>query len=367
MIRTRRDSLARAALGALLGLGLLVFWPTLRARFYFDDHFHVAMLAGRWPTPRSPLDLYHFVGDGDCAGLLERGVLPWWSSPDLRVRFLRPLSSLLLWADHRFAHGQVFVMHLHSYAWWAGGVLAVHRLYRRTLEVRAAWLATAIFALAPCHVVPLAWLANREALVSLAFGCLALTSQVAFLERGRGRDLVAFVALASLALLGGEYALSLAGYVVAFALLRAEAPAARRLSSAAAFAVPTIAYLVARRVLGCGARGAGFYLDPLVAPIAFLREAPRRFATLALDAWLALDPRTFEDWPTLVRLAALAVVALLLAVPARRALAALAGDGVPRRSRSSVGPCSPSSRSWRSLRTRGCSARPWWASRRRSA
>lgn len=323
MSRMRTKSLERGAIVALLAVGLAVFWPTLRARFYFDDHFHVAMLAGRWPTPRSPLDLYHFVGDGDRLGLLERGVLPWWSSPDLRVRFLRPLSSLLLWADHRFAHGRVLVMHVHSYAWWVGCVLAVRRLYGRALPTRPAWIATVIFALAPCHVVPLAWLANREALVSLAFGALALTAQLDFLERGRPRELVALAVLGTLALLGGEYALSLAGYVVAFALLRNEAPLPRRAASVVAFAVPTLAYLVMRRALGCGARGAGFYLDPLVAPLAFLREAPRRFATLALDAWLTLEPRTTDEWPTLARLAAVAALVALLALPARRALAGL--------------------------------------------
>lgn len=322
MIRTRNNGRGWG-LAVLLALGLVIFWPSLRARFYFDDHFHVAMLAGRWPTPRSALDLYHFVGEGDRVGLLERGVLPWWSSPELRVRFLRPLSSLLLWADHRVAHGQVFLMHLHSYAWWAGCVVAVHGLYRRALAPRAAWLATAIFALAPCHVVPLAWLANREALVSLALGALALQALVRFLDAGAPRDGALLVLLSSCALLGGEYALSLTGYVIAFAFLRREAPVGRRAWSVAAFGLPTLAYLLARKALGCGARGAGFYLDPLVAPIAFLRAAPRRFSTLALDAWLALDPRTLESWPTLLRIGALAALAAALALPARRALATL--------------------------------------------
>lgn len=313
----------RLAFACILAAGLLVFWPSLRARFYFDDHFHVAMLAGRWPTPRSALDLYHFVGEGDRAGLLDRGVLPWWSSPDLRVRFLRPLSSLLLWADHRLVHGQVFLMHAHSYLWWAACVGAVHGLYRRLLAPRAGWLATVIFALAPCHVVPLAWLANREALVSLALGALALQALVAFLSQGGARALASIVALASLALLGGEYALSLLGYVVALVALRTEAPVRRRAVAFAAFALPTVVYLLVRRALGCGARGAGFYLDPFVAPLAFLREAPRRFATLVLDGWLTLDPRTLDEWPTALRLLAVAITVAVLFVPARRALDAL--------------------------------------------
>ena len=37
-------------------------------------------------------------------------------------------------------------------------------------------LATVVFALAPCHMMPLAWLANREALVSFTFGLLGLVA-----------------------------------------------------------------------------------------------------------------------------------------------------------------------------------------------
>lgn len=324
MIRARFALSGRsyaAALVALLAAGLVAFWPAIRSRFYLDDHFHVAMLAGHWPSPRSPLDLYSFVSPGDHAALAARGVIPWWSSPSLNVRFLRPLSSLLLAFDHGVLRGNVLAMHLHSLLWWAACAFGAHRLYLRVLPARAAWIATLIFTLSPCHVVPLAWLANREALVSLAFGIAAITGALDVLETGRHRALVLTAATASLALLGGEYALSLLGYAAAMAFVRRDAAKPRRVLAFAAFAVPTAIYLAARVVLHCGARGGGFYLDPLSSPIPFLREAPRRFATLLAQAWLSPDSRPFDGVPTWVRLAVAVVVVVGLADPLRRAFA----------------------------------------------
>lgn len=305
---------------ALVLLGVVVFWPALRSRFYLDDHFHAAMLAGRWPTHRSVFDLYHFVSDGDRGALASRGVIPWWSSPTLSVRFLRPLSSLLLAIDYRLLHGSVFAMHLHSLAWWAACVLGAHRLYARVLGMRAAWIATVIFALAPCHVVPLAWLANREALVSLAFGIGAITCMLHVLETGRMRDVSFAAAASSLALLGGEYGLSLLGYVGVMAFFRSEVPLRRRLLVCASFGVPTAIYLLARVALRCGAHGGGFYLDPLSSPVAFLREVPRRFATLLSELWLSSDGRLLEGTSAAFRVAVAAGVVVLVADPLRQSL-----------------------------------------------
>ena len=314
----RRAWLSACAVAALLVCGTVVFWPALHARFYFDDHFHASMLAGSWPTPRSPLDLYHFVGEGDRAELMNRGVLPWWSSPQLRVRFLRPLSSLLLAADHRWLAGSPRAMHAHSWLWWCACVLGARGLYRRVLPARAAWIATVVFALAPCHVVALAWLANREALVSLAFGIAALTALLRWLDSGRFRDAAWATGASTLALLGGEYALSLLGYFAAIAVLRRDVAVRRRAWGFASFAAPATAYLGVRWALHCGARGAGFYVDPFNAPGVFLRAAPRRFASLLSEAWLGLDGRTLDGAPTWARISLAALLVAIVWVPLRR-------------------------------------------------
>ncbi len=309
---------------ALVVVALVAFWPAVTSRSYLDDHLHSAMLAGRWPSPRGILDLYNFIDDGDRATLMDRGVFPWWSSPDLRIRFLRPLSSFLLWVDHRFLPGHVGLHHAHSLLWWVAVVCAAHALYRRALTPRAAWMATAVFALAPSHAIPIAWLANREALVSMAFGVGSLWAAHAWVVDGKGRHLAAIAALFSGALLGGEYGLGFLGYAGAIVLTRPSVPWRRRALLALAFVLPAIAYLGARAWLHCGAQGSGFYLDPLTSPGAFLREAPRRYTTLVVQAWCGLGALTLDIMPTWTRLVAAVLLVVGLAVPLARVRARIA-------------------------------------------
>ena len=323
--------------------GAIVFSPALRSAYLLDDYLHASMVAGAYPAPRGPSDLYNFVSDADRPILVERGMLPWWSDPRLTIHFFRPLSSALVWAEHR-ALGPLdggrlgtLLLHLHSFAWWAAVVLAARALFRRFLARRPARIATAVFALAPCHALPLAWLANREVLVSLAFGIPALDAYLRWRGApggppgagpagGRLRDGALAALLFGLAMLGGEYALCLAGYVVAFEVVATRTPARawRRVAGVLPFAVPTIAYLLLRRSLGCGTLGSGFYTDPIREPASFLSYAPRRIASLLLDAWFSLDHDTLlPETPWWVVAGAVLAGAALLFVPLRRVLSRL--------------------------------------------
>ena len=78
---------------------MLTFLPALRSPYLLDDYLHQSMVDGTFPGHRGPFNLYDFVNDTDRAVMLERGILPWWADPELKVRFFRPLSSLLLWID----------------------------------------------------------------------------------------------------------------------------------------------------------------------------------------------------------------------------------------------------------------------------
>ena len=281
-------------LAIVLSLGVLTFLPAMRSPLMFDDYLHVAMIEGTYPAKRSPFDLYNFVSDSDRNVLRERGVIPWWSSPQLTIRFFRPLSSVLMWADHKAFSNSAALLHLHSLAWWALGVVAVRRLLGRVLSVRATLLAVTVFALGQWHATPLAWVANREALVSLALGAFAFDAYVQW--RGNRSVTVAILStmLFALALLSGEYALSFGGYVVAWELTRSREALPRRLLGLAPFVATSVTYLVIRSRLDYGTRGTSFYSDPLHAPLVFLQTMPSRMLTLFVDGWFSVDAHT---WP----------------------------------------------------------------------
>ena len=325
------DRRGKLALGLLFLVGALVFLPALRSPFLLDDYLHASMIDGTFPAHRGPFDLYNFVNDTDRAVLIDRGMLPWWSHPRLVIRFFRPLSSALLWADHRLFGNSPLPLHLHSFVWWAAAVLAARSLFRRCFSSRVSWLATVIFALAPCHALPLAWLANREALVSLTFGALGLATYVQWRETRAPFDGAIAAALFGLALLGGEYGLSFGGFVLAFEIVRRREGILRRGVGLLAFVVPAASYLFARTARHFGAVGSGFYSDPFREPASFLRTAPRRLATLLADSWLSLDTETLSS-STPAWALALGVVAFvaLLVIPLRRTLAEL--DEAQRRS-----------------------------------
>jgi hypothetical protein len=315
----------------LLVAGAVLFLPAIRAPLFLDDYMQASMVEGSFPSPRfGAFDLYDFVNDTDRALLYERGVLPWWTEPDLQIRFFRPLSSALLWADHSLFHGSPLPLHVHSLLWWVAAVLAARLLYRRLLTPRVALIATIIYALAPCHVFPIAWLANREALVSIVFGIPALGAYVRWREGRRPRDAAVSAGLFALSLAGGEYAICFAGYVVAFELVTRGERLARRGLGLLPFAGPTAAYLAVRAALGYGAHGSGYYADPFLEPSQFSRVAARRAATLLAEAWGGLHGLVFDDDTPSWKIALTVVLgAAILFWPLRRMLARL--DEGPRK------------------------------------
>lgn len=321
---------ARALWVAVAVLGAIAYLPAITSPLQLDDYLHAAMARGTFPAPRAPTDLYDFVTDADRAVLMDRGVLPWWSHPGLTIRFFRPLSSVVLWASHRVLGEHVFAMHLVSLAWWALAVVAAHRLLRGLFSPRVTAIATLLFALSPSHAMPLAWLANFEVLVTLALGALALGRYLRFRDQRRPLDGAGAAALFALALLGGEYALCLGGYVLAIELVRRRESLLARVTGLLPFALPAAAYLHVRARLGCGAIGSGFYSDPIREPWVFVHKAPWRIAALLDDAWLSFGAETWtRGTPRWIAWALLAGGLAVLVVPVRRALAAL--DEGPRR------------------------------------
>jgi hypothetical protein len=149
----------------------------------------------------------------------------------------------------------------------------------------------------------------------------ALGAFTRFRAEGRWRDAALAVVLFSCAMLGGEYAFAFGGYILAFELF-VRAPPSRRVACLATFALPAAAMLIARKALGFGNFGSGFYRDPFVQTEAFFSGAPRRLARLLVDAWLASDSEWVMDTSPWIVSTFILVIALLVAGPIRRALAA---------------------------------------------
>jgi hypothetical protein len=117
-----RRSLALFALCALV-LAL----PSLAVGFCTDDHAFRALLHHDPPFGRPWWDLFRFAsGDAAEGQLLRRaGVLPWWTAPDFKLHFIRPLAGGLFAACDRLFGDAPLGYHLVSIGLYVGLVVAV--------------------------------------------------------------------------------------------------------------------------------------------------------------------------------------------------------------------------------------------------
>ena len=266
-----------------IALGIVLALPALASPLSLDDYVHLAFLEDILPVHRQWWNLYTFVPEDSAARetMLRYGMLPWWSSPELKLVFFRPLASALLKLDHVLFGRHVLGWHVHSLLWWAALLGVVARLYRRAVPAAAATLALAMFAIDDAHWAPIVWPAARNGLVATTFALLGLCAHLRWRQDGwRAGAALAPLALA-LGLASSELALSVFAYVASYELLDGAGAAWPRRLSALLPYVPLFAlYALARSMIGAGASGSGVYLDPTVEPLRFAWAAAGRIPAL---------------------------------------------------------------------------------------
>jgi hypothetical protein len=294
---------------ALTVLAIAVSLPALQAGLLNDDYCHRSALLG----PSEFLDRLGPAGlapggsgrlgtalseqfvavapNANLRRLKAYGALPWWTCDDLRVAFWRPVSSFTHWLDYRLFPNTLPLMHLHSILWFAAAVLAVSLLYRRLIGV--AWVATLgalLYVLADFSYFPTLWLANRNALLALFFGLLALILHDRYRRRGGGYGLVAAAACLLLSVLSAEAGVATFAYLLAYeAVLRRERWAVR-LRALVPFVVVIVGWRLIYNVLGYGADGGGFYLDPVREPVRYALAVFDRAPFFLGGQWLTVPP-----------------------------------------------------------------------------
>ena len=319
----------------VVSLGVALVLPSLGAGRTGDDYIHQLRLSGdpgvAGLVPGS-LDLFVF-SSGDPAqrrGQMNEGVFSWWTAPDFRLAFWRPLASLTHVIDHRLLGGDPALMHVHSVIWVALLLLVLARLYHRFHAGWIAGLALLLYAVDDAKGFTVSFLANRNALVAATLGFAAVLLHDRWRRDGWRPGAAAAPATFALALLAGEAALGVVAYLVAHALFLDRGPRARRLGALAPYAVVCLVWLVAHRAQGYGTLGSGIYLDPLGEPGAFLAALPQRLPVLVLSQLAGPPSDLWLFYPAPVATAVLAaafgtmVAALLLLRPLLR------GDPVAR-------------------------------------
>jgi len=296
---TKPRALFLATLGTALLFGLTLQWPSYHGGFRGDDYVQWAMFRGDFPAPRSALDLFSFAAGTreDYLSLVDFGHLPWWSHPELRLRMWRPLASALMALDFQLWDRDARLHHAHSLVWFALLLVAAGRLLWRILPPPSAAVALLLFAVSPCHTLPVGWLANRSTLVACTWAFAALELQLYARSSRALWPRLACAAMSCIALLCGEYALSALVYGLCFSLFwqRAPTPLLReRTRDALPVLAPLCGYLVLHSLLGSDIVHSGYYISPFKAPLDFARAVVTRVPVLSADLLFGMPSYYFH-------------------------------------------------------------------------
>jgi hypothetical protein len=284
-VATRAFSHPRARL--LIGcFALLVMSSYLSVGGIADDDFHDVALRSEPGVPgtaRAPWDLYSLATLDHNAALMEEGVFPWWTDPQLVIAFFRPISSMTRWVDNVLWPQNGALAHLHSMLWYALLLAVLGATYRKlSLSPKHAALALLLFAVDDARWMPVGWLAQRNALVATAPAVLALYFHHGGRAEGATWQRVLAPLCLAVGLFGGEPALAICAYLGAYALVMDRGTLRARLLSLWPYATVVVAWRVLYTYLGYGALNSGIYVDPGREPLEFARVLLIRFPILLL-------------------------------------------------------------------------------------
>ncbi len=305
LARRLRRCLEHAWLPVVLAAaGMLSTTPALSLGWVWDDLVHRAwLLPPTWleasiressllPSSSGELGtvlmhLYSYVGpDRSAAGLIDLGLLPWWTSPQISLSFWRPIAAFTHWLDYQLWPDSAPLMHLHSILLYGLVIFVIAIAYRRLL--RPAWiagLAALLFTLDESHYIPVAWIASRNLLLSLLFGALTLLAY----DRWRRRDerIMRFIAVAlfGVTLLTGEVGVSTFAYLGAYALFLDRGRWTERFLRLTPFMVVLAAWVWLYQSLGYGTFYTPIYASPIREPLRFAAGALENAPILLLGQW----------------------------------------------------------------------------------
>jgi hypothetical protein len=299
----------------LVGIVLALLAPTLWSGLVTDDLFQRLVVERKLGDISGPFDLFNLVSNNEMQRMRgqEYGAYPWWLSPHTQVSYWRPLAALTHFIDYSLWPRAAWLMHLQNLIWYGGLILGCAVLYRRFIRVPwVAGVATCLYALDHAHSYPVAWICNRNALMSTLFGVLSLLAHDQW--RSERRLVFGFLAWGAfaLALLSAEAGLAIFGYTIAYAAFVDRGGRARAFS-VAPYVLIVLLWRVAYRGLGHGVIDSSMSLDPLIDTGGFLLHALTAIPLLLASGVSAIpaDPLIqHAGWPQVGAVVACGLLAL---------------------------------------------------------
>jgi hypothetical protein len=311
-----RAVLTHQHLPFLLGLsGILITLPSLGQGWIADDLIHRTILL-KASFAEALTTLFVFAAPDRNPQWMDIGAMPWWTAPRLHIAFFRPLTALTHWIDYRLWPQSALLMHAQSVLWYGAICILVTITYRRLMG--ATWiagLAAFLFTVNSVHLGAVHWLANRNILLALFFGLLALNSHHDWRQSGKHANAAWAAWWLTLSLLSAEAGVATGAYLLAYAIFIDRQGWRSRVGSLIPYAALVVIWQLTYQWLGYGVEGSGFYVEPAGSPFQYAANVLERAPILLLTQWLGVIPLPYNllSWSMsrVVWLGTLILVALM--------------------------------------------------------
>ncbi|MBN1508038.1 MAG: hypothetical protein JW955_14395 [Sedimentisphaerales bacterium] len=276
-------------IAALLAMAMAL--PSLRSGLQGDDLWYRCAMErppGLERIFQKP-GAFNLVADGDperTRRMMNLGLLPWWSCPDFRLSFLRPVSNLTHRLDFALWPKDASLMHLHNILWYGAWTFCIAILYRRMIPIAwVAGLAAFLFAIDDAHALPACWIASRNTVIGATFAVVSLLLHDVWRRKRAWPWAFLSTAAFGLALLSKESAIGICAYLFAYALFMDTGGTKSRAWSLMPYALTALLWQTSYRALGLGVSDSRFYTDPAGSPLSALRAVFERGPILLFGQW----------------------------------------------------------------------------------
>lgn len=303
-----RKSLPAATLyylALILLITLAVTLPAVNDGLSRDDFYHRNYLLGNATLPTESnttapkllevtQTLFSFFNGDKNANLTEGkrlGWIPWWASSQLKIDFWRPIAAVSHWIDYKLWPDHPSLMHLHNIFWYLALATCVSVLFVKLgIKSSTLLLGTGLYALDASHSEAVAWIANRNILISTTFGLLSLTFLLNHLSPKRNPlFLIASLIFLILALLSAEGGIAILPFMILATLMHENASIKNRFLIIISIVLIFVSWQIAYRAAGYGASHSGVYLDPIKEARSFLENGLIQWPILLMDQITGLE------------------------------------------------------------------------------
>ncbi len=288
----------------LAALAIALTLPSVWSGYHQDDHWIRERFQGFVHLPGvkgGALDTCVF-GDGDPEqnrARMELGFAPWWTPPDWKIAFWRPLCSLTHWMDWRLFGDRAWVMHLHNLLWYGLLVFVLTLLYRRLLiPAWVAGLAGLMYLLDAAHAIPVGWIATRNAPLSSFFVVLVLYLHDRWRRDGGAPAMTAAWIALVLGLLSSEATTAAGAYLAAYALFVDRAGRLKGVVALLPYLVIVVVWRLAYHHLDYGVAATTLYTDPIEQPGRFMAHILLFLPVMLFGQLAASEPAIWNFLPS---------------------------------------------------------------------